>query len=200
MRFQSVLFAASAAALLLMPAQRLLAQQRGGRAQYGTIKSADATGKSFVVTVRRMGQEADVTVKTDDQTRYVHGVDQGAFGDIKEGRFAVFMGQGTPDAGITAREVFILDKPGGVQNGVVKSVDAAGKSFVITAGRAGGQQREVTVKVSDKTKFMAGRDAAKWEDVAAEKRVLIIGEGSAQAGFTAYHVRILPAAGAGAGQ
>jgi hypothetical protein len=196
MRFRSVLVAAAAAVLLLAPASNSFAQ-RGGNARYGTIKSVDAAGKSMVVTVRRMNNETDVTVKTDDQTRYFRGVDQGAFGDLKAGAFIVFAGQGQPDTGISAREVFILEKAGGVANGAVKSVDAGGKSFVVVTGRPGGQQREVTVKVGDKTKFWSGRDAAKWEDVAAEKRVLVIGEGSPQTGLTAIHVRILPAAGGG---
>jgi hypothetical protein len=200
MRFRSVLFVASAAVLLIASAQASYAQRGGGRATTGMVKSVDSAGKSFVVTTGRAGgQQRDVTIKTDDQTHYMRGADNGAFADVKEGKYAIVLGQGTPDTGVTAREVFVLEKQGGSATGAVKSVDAAGKSFIITTGRPGGQQREVTVKVNDKTKFFNGRESGKWEDVAAEKRVMIIGEGNNREGFTAIAVRILPA-GAGGGQ
>jgi hypothetical protein len=199
MRCRSVLLVASAAVLLLAPAS--FAQgQRGNNMRGGAVKSADTGAKTFVVTMRGRGanaQPTDVTIKTTDQTRYMHYGDNGTFADLKEGRYAFFLGEGTPDTGITAREVIVLDKPGAVQTGVVKSVDTAGNSFVITTGRPGGQQREVTIKVGDKTKYMAGREAAKWSDVAAEKRVSIVGEGTAREGLSAVIVRILPAAAGG---
>src|SRR5262245_5544311 len=122
MRFRVALLAATAAVTLLAPAQAAFAQrQRGGGARVGKVKSVDAAAKSFVITARRMGQEADITIKTDDQTRWMHGLDNGTLADVKEGRFAIVLGQGMPDTGITAREVFILDKEGGAPTGVVKS-------------------------------------------------------------------------------
>jgi hypothetical protein len=197
MRVRSLLLAASAAAMLLVPASASFAQ-RGGRPQFGTIKSVDAAGKTFVVTVRRQQQEADVTVKTDGQTSYMKGLDNGAFTDLKAGAFAVFMGEGTPDTGITAREVFVLEKPGGATLGEVKSADATTKTITVTTGRAGGEQRDLAVKVTDKTKYLTGRQPAKWEDITAGKRVIVIGEGDPRQGpLTALYVRIVMAPGGG---
>ena len=46
---------------------------------------------------------------------------------------------------------------------------------------------------------MNGREEGKWSDVTADKRVMVIGEGTPAEGFTAYHVQILGAPAA-AGQ
>jgi hypothetical protein len=196
MRVRSLLLAATAAAVLLVPASVSVAQQRDGRPQFGMIKSVDAAGKSFVVTMRRQQQDADVTVKTDAQTSYMKGLDNGAFTDVKAGAFAAIIGEGTPETGLTAREVFVLEKPVGAALGEVKSADATAKTITITTGRAGGEQRDLPVKVTDKTKYLMGRQPAKWEDITAGKRVIVIGEGDARQGpLTALYVRIVMAPG-----
>ena len=196
MRIRMLLTAASVLAVAVALAPSSFAQGRGGRATTGTVKSVDAGAKTFVVTTRRMNQEADVTIKTDDQSRFLKGGNAGTFADVKAGGFAVVFGMGMPDTGITARQVVLLEKPGGATTGTIKSADPAAKTLTLTVGRMG-MEREVTIKASDKTKIMSGMDAGKWEDLTAGKRVMVIGEGNPRQGdFTAVVIRLVPAPGA----
>ncbi len=192
MRVRTILLVVGAVALVGSIASPSYAQgQRGRGPRMGTVKSVDTGAKTFVVTMRRMQQEQDVTIRTTAETSYHKGTDAGAFADVQAGRFAVILGEGMPAEGITAREVIVLEKQVAAMLGEVKSSDAGGKTLVITAGRPGGETRDVTIKVTDKTKYMAGRNAAKFEDLTAGKRVIVIGEGTAEAGVTAMHVRVL---------
>jgi len=182
--------------------------QRARPAAQGMVKSVDATAKSFVVTTMRRGGEArDVTVKTDASTTFTKGIGPnaaaGTFADVTSGKFVRVTGDGTPETGVTAKTIAILERaPGRATVGVVKSVDAAGHSFVLTLRRAG-QERDVTVKWTDQTKVMLGRgaqaQAGSASDIATGKRVSIQGEGSPEAGYTATQIQVLPAAPGGAG-
>lgn len=207
MRIRMTVVAAAAAALLLVPSSSLLAQGgrgqgRGRGAMTGRVKSVDTGAKSFVVTMRGRQQSMDITVKTDDKTEFMHGAGAGSFSDVQEGRFAVVMAQGQPGADAAAARVLVFDTQPATANGAIKSVNASDKTFVITAGgRQGAPTREVSIKTTDKTRYMVGRGAGKWDDLAADKRVMVIGEGNANTGITAVIVTVLPAgAGGGAGQ
>jgi len=184
--------------------------QRQRPAAQGMVKSVDETAKTFVVTMRRGAEARDVTVKTDASTTFTNGIGPnaaaGTFSDVKAGKFVRVMGDGTPETGVTAKTIAISDRaPVRATVGIVKSVDAAGHSFVLTL-RRGGQGRDVTVKWTDQTKVMLGRgaqaQAGSANDIATGKRVAVQGDGSPEAGYTATEIQVLPAAapgGAGAG-
>ena len=191
MRVRTLLFAAAATLLVASPS---FAQRGGGGFRTGTVKSIDAAGKSVVVTTMRMNQAMDVTIQVNDQTQLGRvGGATVTLADIKAGNHVVFMGGGAQGAPGPARVIFVSDKEVRAVPGTVKSADAGAKTIVVTTmGRGGAAGMDVTVKVSDATKYLSGRNAAKWEDVTAGKRVAIIGEGRPQAGMTAMHVIILP--------
>jgi len=210
MRVPSTIAIVAAIALSFGLAASSQAQRQRPAAQ-GMVKSVDETAKTFVVTTTRRGAEArDVTVKTDASTTFTNGFGPnaaaGTFSDVKVGKYVRVAGDGTPETGVTAKTIAISDRaPARGTVGVVKSVDAAGHSFVLTL-RRGGQERDVTVKWTDQTKVMLGRgaqaQAGSANDIATGKRVSVQGEGSPEAGYTAAQIQVLPPAppgGAGAG-
>jgi len=202
MRVRSTLLAAAAVALCLGAAGASQAQ-RQRPAAVGVVKSVDDAAKSFVVTMGRGQRQRDVTVKTDATTTFEKGgapgaaAAAGAFSDVTTGKYVVVAGDGTPDTGITAKTVRILARaPGRGVTGMVKSVDTAGKSMVVSAGR-GARTRDVTVKWNDQTRVMVGRQAGAASDIAVGKRVRIQGDGDPSAGVTATVITIVPPAPAG---
>jgi len=201
MGIRSGILAAALGVCLVAPAASFAQRQRGGGPISGVVKSIDTGAKTVTVTIRgRQGMEQDVTIKTDAQTIYgIAGGDAATFSDVKTGRTVVVLGQGTPQEGVTARNLVVFEKPVVVVRGAVKSADTAAKTVIITAG-TGGNAREVTVTTTDKTKLMGLREAAKWEDLAAGRRVFVVTEGTARdPKVAATYIWVLPAA-AGGGQ
>lgn len=209
MRVRTTFAVVAALALAFALAASSSAQVRRQRpAAQGMVKSVDETAKSFVVTTmpRGGGAAQDVTVKTDATTTFAKGVGPtaaaGTFDDVKAGKFVRVVGDGTPETGVTAKSVAVMDHaPARGTTGTIKSVDTASKSFVLTVGRAG-RERDVTVKWTDETKVWIGRGAqaqpGQASDIAAGKRVSIQGEGNPTSGYTATEIRVLPAAAGGA--
>src|SRR5262245_14101340 len=105
MRVRAVLTAAAVAALVAAPTLAFAQRGGGGAPRAGVVKSVDTGAKTITVTTRgRMNQEADVTVKTNDQTVFGIGNDPGTFADVKVGKFVVVTGTGNPNEGITGSE------------------------------------------------------------------------------------------------
>lgn len=170
----SICIAASGYAQLPRPAAR------------GKVKSVDRTTKSFVVTMQLANRQVDVTVRTREGTKYImtHGVKgaQCTFQDVKIGSYATVRGEGSADTGVTANSVVLTAaSPTQMTEGIVTSVDAAGRSLVLNDRRAG-LNREVTVIWTDETKVFLGSSrlapAGSTSDIAPGKRVLVYGAGN----------------------
>jgi hypothetical protein len=201
MQVRAALIIVAVAAMSFGFSRGTSAQQRQRPAAAGMVKSVDDGAKSFVITVGRRGQTQDVTIKTDANTKFLKAPQtEASFADVKVGKYAAVAGEGTAATGITATQVIIADRaPARGTTGTVKSVDTTTKTIVITIGREGAQARDVTVKWTDTTKVMVGRQAGKLDDIAVGKRIRVQGEGNARQGFTATEIVVLPAA-PGAGQ
>lgn len=196
MRIRAFVFAAAASLLVAAPSFAQGQGRGGGGARVGAIKSVDAAAKSVTITTRgRMNAEMDVTITTNDQTKFSKAGESGAFSDLKAGAFAVVLGGGRMNQPAPASEIIVFDKRPGTANGVVKSVDAGTKTVTVTARGQGGAERDVTIKLTDSTKYRAMGAAAKMSDVAAGKRIVALGEGNQMTGITgAWLVIVLPAA------
>lgn len=179
MSLRTFLFAVVASGLILLPEgsqAQTRAQARAQRrhATSGKVKSVNPTDKSFVVMVQEKKAVLDVTVKTTAQTRYLKGVAPASLADVQPQKWVRVIGSGASTAQVTAEEVDVSDHaPVRASDGTVKSVDAAGHTFVVSAGKPGKEQA-LTVQVTEQTRIASGRQPAQLSDVAVGQRVRVV--------------------------
>src|SRR2546429_274604 len=70
-------------------------------------------------------------------------------------------------------------------SGTVKSVDAAGHTVVVSAGKPGKEQT-VTVQVTEQTRIASGRQPAQLSDVAVGQRVRVVPVEGTEPGATRF--------------
>ncbi|MBI4289387.1 MAG: hypothetical protein HY671_13300 [Chloroflexi bacterium] len=149
----------------------------------GTVKSLGSD--SFVLATKSQG---DVTIKVDARTQFVLYGDKddknGKLSDLKVGNQVAATVADTKDGNLALR-VRLL--PIHI-SGQVKSVDLAGKSFVLTTRNTG----DITIKVNSKTRFQlyTGNDA-RLDDLKVGSRVTASVVETSE-GNVALQVKLLP--------
>jgi hypothetical protein len=93
-------------------AEQVTIHTRGvGRARstMGVVTSVDAENHHFILSVTGPDrQPIQVTIQTDDKTRYRAGRTEAAFGDLAPGKRVLVQGDGNPQQRVIAYEVMLL--------------------------------------------------------------------------------------------
>ena len=148
----------------------------------GLVKSVDTTAKSFVLTTKNSG---DVAITVDAKTKFaIQGVRNATLNDLKVGSRAVVVAMET-SGGNLALTVRVMPV---TLVGQIKSIDASGKSFVLTTKALG----DVTINVDANTKYQVpGNKSATLNDLKVGNRVVVMAMESSS-GDLALSVRVMP--------